>query len=169
MADFTLDKQIGGKPAYLWIGGGVAVAYAAYWFINRNKIQTPTATDQTPGYDYMSMPTGSSGGSGLATYDGTGVPGPTGITAPTAFPPGTVITIPGGPTQPEKPKTPVTKVPVKSPKVTRTPPPATVTQGRAAVTKVHKRGYTNAELYAAKQRKAKEAAEALKKQKGQAA
>lgn len=149
MADYSLDKEIAGKPAYIWIAGGVVVVYGAYWFINRGKNKQGNVPQYSTPYA-----TGSSGGEGLATVDGY-TPAGIGITAPTPLPPGTVITLPGGPA-PKPPTVPVAKVPVKTPKVTRTPPAATVSDTRGQVTTTHKRGYTQAQLEAAKIRKAQD-------------
>lgn len=153
MADFTIDKEIAGKPAYVWIAGGVVVVYGAYWLMNRGKNTQGTAPQYSTPYA-----TGSSGGEGLATVDGY-TPAGIGITAPTPLPPGTVITLPGGPAPtppPTTPLPPVTKVPVKVPKVNRAPAPGTVSGNRGQVTTTHKRGYTQAQLEAAKLRKAQQ-------------
>ena len=161
MSDFKLDKEIGGKPAYLWIGGGVVVAYAFYAWRQR---QTPAA-DSNAGAD-TSLMTGSAGGTGLAYYDGTGVPGSVGITAPTPTPAPTPVVpktpkptkatrkptakTPAKPTV--KPKSTSKAVPVPAHHVTSTPAPAKVSASRRATTQTH-RGYTNKQLAAARARK----------------
>jgi hypothetical protein len=137
MSEFELDKKIGGKPAYLWIAGGVAVAYGVYWFINRGKSTSSSATTaaDTSGLAYGDTPSAAGLNAGAE-----GIPGTPGQTTNITLPPGTTI------------KVPVMKVPVAAHKVTTTPPPKTVSAGKTAVTKT-KKTFTAADVRAAQTRK----------------
>jgi hypothetical protein len=137
MADFALDKEIGGKPAYVWIVGGVAVAYGAYWFLNRGKSTTSSATTAA---DTSSMQYGDTAGAVGYLAGAEGIPGTPGQPTNITLPPGTTI------------KVPVAKVPVAAHKVTSTPPAKTVSAGKAAVTKT--KTFTAADVRAAQARKA---------------
>ena len=159
MSDFDPTKKLAGVPLYLWIVGGVAVSYGfVKWRQSRQPAQTETVNPDavTP------LATGSGGGTGLQSDSPYGAPAAIGITAPTPTNPLPVYVVPNPnppktPTTP--PKTPTTVVKTPVPKVT-TKPATTVTKTQSKVTTTHpqathKRGYTNAQLEAAKKRKAK--------------
>jgi len=95
MADLDLTEKLGGQPKWVWILGGVAALYAFNVYRNRQAYNTvaPDNTNQEVNGDIYGLQTGSSGGSGLASLNPTGVPGVIGITAPVA----------GKPTTPAKP------------------------------------------------------------------
>jgi hypothetical protein len=137
MADFELDKKIGGKPAYVWIVGGVAVALGAYYFINRRGSGSSSVTTSA---DTSAMQYGYTPTAAAQEYGVQGVPGTPGQTTNITLPPGTTI------------KVPVTQVPVKVPKVQTTPPAKNVSAGKAAVTTT-KKTFTAADVRAAQARK----------------
>lgn len=154
MSDFDPQKKLAGVPIYLWIGGGVIASYMVIKW--RQNKQAPTVSD-TP---QTALDYGSSGGSGLASDSPYGAPAGIGITAPTPSPtnPVPVYVVPN-------PQTPTTTVKTPVPPVVQKPPAKTVSENTKTVTTKHpstKRGYTQAQLEAAKKRKQQEAADAKK-------
>ena len=85
MADLDLSEKLGGQPKYVWILGGVAVVTGFIYFRNKKNAGTVSTPTDIASLD-SGLQTGTSGGSGLASYDSYASPGGTGITSPTPVP-----------------------------------------------------------------------------------
>ena len=85
MADLDLTEKLGGQPKYVWILGGVAVLTGFIYFRNKKNVGTVSTPTDVASLD-SGLQTGTSGGSGLASYDSYATPGGTGITSPTPVP-----------------------------------------------------------------------------------